>query len=947
MKLIGKLPDRPSPLWRGAQFLAITTIGEYNRIFALGGPAQERYQRVVSSVTGNRLFLEGFNDYGSDYWNGANLRVFRVENGKFRLLRTSTVAASKSDVSTIGPSATSVVTQTASPAFKFKIENFYRLNVGYPVRVRTIDTNDQFSAWTAFDNSATPTVRSDNGADLSNTTTDLGAEPTSGGSLSTPSGLSVSINAENVLEATWTAVADAKGYQVQVLYQDEADHSDENYIDISDDGGEQVRAGDILLMDQTAPKQNANVSWRIWNAATEETYDFPSFDRDVELAGYGSEWVAYSGSPPSGVDATHYLKVVPQASTSDFIINTAIADDVYKAFYRTLLPSRTYRVEIHATGQSGDGTDVTVDWSVHNTTDNSGTFSFPDGVPTVRTSDVTVSSLNTTNGEVQFLRLQNLSHELHIHQMTFYEAGYGSDAVQQDIAAVFPTHPTFMRDHTLIKPGRYRTTPDASMFRDGENAVRKSSVKQHLEVCKASNDLPWLQIEWHHDSQFWQDFVAYMAAPSDSGHPMADLRVAQGQPATWLSEFGRCILEISNETWNTLPEFWNPDTTTDLRDGTEYSRANMTGFWTNWCIEQMRKSPYWPAFRRKVEFYIGAFANSSLEEGILSRCDIKPGTGITSYIGAWEAGTEALDENAAGGTYLSALSVAERDGDTFSYSARYSASIAAGARFVFGYEGGPSYSFPNSITPSTEIVEERIRKSVGMATAHMDAVAYRAVLGWNGENYFNTKFGDRWALISHSHEQAAEYPAFALQRLVWDHTGPATVTELATTQSETFSYDGASYPASAAYMFTSVADPTNRVVMVINRNIEESALETADADYSSDVRGPHEVSVNTGLSNVSGMEYFILKNSADGTFNMRYHNRYPVGQKVNIVTDEGGNETKDGYTADSLCVAFDYSWVSGTAPGNPGTIPIDDSVGALPGGLPPAHCVLLKLTGAV
>jgi hypothetical protein len=135
-----------------------------------------------------------------------------------------------------------------------------------------------------------------------------------------------------------------------------------------------------------------------------------------------------------------------------------------------------------------------------------------------------------------------------------------------------------------------------------------------------------------------------------------------------------------------------------------------------------------------------------------------------------------------------------------------------------------------------------------------------------------------------------------------------------------------------AFRFKSAANKSNQVIVVCNRDIDVSLLETDDPLYSATPSGKHLVTIRTGIASCTGMEYY------GNTGNFREHNRWTPGFRRNP-------STKVLDVVDDLCVAIDYDWTSGTAPSDPFLLEINDDFGAESDGLRAGNCILIKLTG--
>jgi hypothetical protein len=515
---------------------------------------------------------------------------------------------------------------------------------------------------------------------------------------------------------------------------------------------------------------------------------------------------------------------------------------------------------------------------------------------------------------------------------------------------------------------------------------------------------PWIQIEWHIPTSegYWTDFVAYLAAPVSSNHPMALRRQAQGRTDPWIDAFDELILELGNEPWQngSIAAFW---VTTVAFAGT--TEGETYGIHCKAIIDEMKTSPYYSALRAKMKFIGSGWPgfNNAFGLDALAACPDLDGTSAPAYNGGWEKTNIPSTEDSA--TFQRIL-VYESD---FGYWEAFVNDAAELNRFFALYESGPGYQ-----TRFT-IVQEVVNKSRAMGTATLGSFALRAAAGAVYDNFFRIDPGAFWTSHALDGEGGGTFPAYGLLKMVWDAVGPSRVEKLGLTGSVPL--DGDDNELIQAFRFKSIATPSTQVIVVVNRDIDVSLLETEDPLYSATPSGKHLVTVRTGLVSCTGMEYY------GNTGNFREHNRYTPGyrQNLSINFDAGTNEifagdlitgATSGVTArvenvtvssgswgggnaagtlrllrineivnagvikslqndeiitsasgsattnevafstgpqynvvDPLCVVIDYDWTTGTAPSDPFLLEINDDFGAESDGLRAGNCVLIKLTG--
>jgi hypothetical protein len=912
-------------------FLTVTTEKLGNSVIEsrLGQPVIHRRQYLTNSSGTDRAFLPNlsrFINYADGFWNGATAQIYTVTNGVRTRIASATVTATKTNlIENVTPTSSGSAGKVTTTTFQWRVANFMRPSVGYWFRVAAVDGSGgvgTYSSWVQF----TAPASGLGAGTASNTVSALGGSGTSG--LAAPTGVAVAAKAGEpaVAEVTWDAVGSATGYLIQICYQDPAVNVTDQYIDL-DTSGLTIPQGAVVILEKLSLEPSDKIASRVWNDGNTLGGFVPSagfrdsgFSPAAFVSATHSRWISHGGSPPDGVDGEYFWRrtMSGPGEVAEGYFHTGPGGN-----YTILVPNNDYKIRFRMKASSS----VTATFTMGSVTvGGSTTFNL---TTSWQTFTHTFSRSTTQTGTTP-----------HKWSLTV------PSAVTVDIATLDAWNDTldpddwapdekprasagiFLRDHTLIKPGPKTGTIRQFCNRTGQ-VPRGNSLYTLFRRCQLNDMLPWIQIEWHCPPEDWPDLVAYMAAPVGSGHPMATLRANQGQTAPWIDEFSGIILEIGNEAWNTLSEFWQTfdtqfkDQATSLNIGSGPSfGAHVEG-----CIKALETSPYYTAFRAKTILYGSGREGSTNAFGVaaISTAPSLDGTGPAGYNGGWESGQPAPTETG------NSFNVLLRDSNktTVAHWAAYTSGMENLGKFVGAYESGPGYPFPGTTTAAQVVLAEVFYKSRAGGTATLTSFCLRAAAGFRFDNFFRLSSGNLWTSHAVAGEGGGTFPAYGLLKLIWDAVGPCRVEKLNFTTTPT-SKDG--HEMMQAFRFKSVNTPGTSVIVVVNRDIDPSLLEVGDPLYSATPGGRYLMTVRTGIESCTGLQYYA------NAGNFREHNRYPVGFRQNPAT--GAYDV-----ADPLCVEISYDWTTGTPLTNALQITINNTYGAESDGLRAGNCVLIKMTG--
>jgi hypothetical protein len=899
----------------------------------LGQPIMFRRRFYVEAEGTDRVYvgnpdrnLNGSQIYADGFHNGDTADVYIMTNGVRSRIASAEVTATKVNlVANVTPTSSGNAGKVTTTTFQWLVEDYMRPSVGYWFRVAAVDGSGgvgTYSGWVQFTSPASGLGV----GTASNTVSARGGSGTSG--LAAPTSVAVAAKSGEpaVAEVTWNAVGSATGYLIDISYQDPTLNVTDEYLDI-DTSGVTIPEGALVVLTKPVLSPPSAYASRVWKIPLLTTSNYAPLALSYwEPGNTASSWVAYTGGDPAptGIDGEYFHRtVMPSSGTvaRHFFHSANVGN-----FYEVLEPGRTYKVRFVMRASSS----VTATLSVEQvTTGSSTTFNVTTSWQTFehtfsrssRLTDNTPYSWSLTVPSavtVDIAAYETFDNGLEVYDFAPHEKDRASAG-------------SYVRDHTQVKPGA-RTSSMRQLFNRAGQAARGITLHALLNRCKANDMLPWMQIEWHMPPEDWPDLVAYLAAPANSGHPMADLRVAQGQSTPWVDEFDSLILEFGNEAWNTLSGFWDTvnhafkDQATDAVSSGKSYGAHVQG-----CIDAMKGSSYYTALRSKTLFVGGSREATSGQFGIEARsvaADLD-GVGYPGYTGGWETVSTVPDE-----TSDSFVGILRFEADFDAAKAENDRHEAVGM-FFLRYESGPGYQLNGlggtSVTVDQVIEQEVVMKSRAMGTATLGAFAMRAAAGGRFDNFFRLQSGNYWTSHAIPGQGGETFPVYGLLKMVWDAVGPCRVQKLNFTTSVTLKDD---VEMMQAFKFKSVANPGTQVIAVINRDIDPSLLETDDPLYSATPGGKYLMTVRTGVESCTGLQYYA------NAGNFREHNRYPVGFRRNSSTNAFD-------VSDPLCVAITYNWTTGTALTNAVNIQIDDTYGAQSDGLRAGNCVLIKMTGCV
>lgn len=338
-----------------------------------------------------------------------------------------------------------------------------------------------------------------------------------------------------------------------------------------------------------------------------------------------------------------------------------------------------------------------------------------------------------------------------------------------------------LRTHGLVRT-KFRTYDMAQLTNDGganSGTAKGNTLPQLLRAIRKTGMRPWLQIEFHMGPREWLAFVEYMAAPYDPAvdtpvaKPWAYKRYSQGQARPWVGEFDQILLELGNETWNRIFAPWVFGGMIDAATGRTYTAGQAYGLFQEHVIAVMRSSPYWRAARLddKFAFVLGGWGGLPYGREAAEMSPSSRYLTIAAYNGGWDEGEGPPKLNAPSLFNLlsqvnqSAIPVAEQhQRELGDLNARRQTRLHLGT-----YEAGPGYALNGlnnaRITEAQQREQEQVMKSLAAGTATLDSFLARAYRGFDLQNFFGFRAGSHWASHAPWFRGGQAYPSWQLLSL--------------------------------------------------------------------------------------------------------------------------------------------------------------------------------------
>lgn len=770
------------------------TIGGFgNSLFRSGSgfePVIFRNRYTVTQDSPDRIYarpaeISHWDTYREGMLDGAIVRVYRIENRHFKLVRQDAVAQGGFHASGWIPVLPGdQIIPRGHNTYRFRWEAWNRPDVPYYFAVRSIGADGSLSDESNIV-SAVKKKQAGGQGSLSNVTKPFKFKAQKSSSVAAPKALTAESEVDGTLRLQWKAATDDRIVGYAVYRSDTPPELHKGYfLQLEGTGSfaqEPLRAGDMVIAEKKfydASRKRYHTN-RVWGAPKETQLLMPGLVTFFPDESPSKTWSLepHEANSPVEDKGETFLRVALQAGE-----RVSLGGHVYAGTGQTwydVLDTKPYQLDVWLR-QQGEGsvTFKVLDFyargpnaiapKVLQGSDQWQHFAVPFTPPAIQTGNQPGRIVLELEGPGIF----------DVDNFRVYRTDTAFlDYSEQEYTALKTSGMQALRTHGLIKTGR-RTYDLEQLTNPGgvssaAFATKQNTLPQTLKMMQKAGVQPWLQIEPHLSEQEWAGLIEYLAASYQPGQdtpqsrPWAYKRVQQGQTMPWIKAFDRIYIELGNETWNRLFRPWTFEPMVDAVTREPYTAGQVYGLYQEYVISQLKQTPAWreASLDTKVEFVLGGW--SGFRFGIDAAKESPSSQHLTyaAYIGGWDAGDNALPDTAS--SYQKLLRYPAKVERHAAKQAKQVAQLNAesGRTLQIGtYEAGPGYTRNglNNAKVSAEQADaqERVMKSQAAGVATLDAFLAQASQGYRLQNYFTFGAGDYWTSHAPWYRGGQAYPAW-------------------------------------------------------------------------------------------------------------------------------------------------------------------------------------------
>ena len=772
-----------------------TIGGVGNTLFNSGSgfePIIYRNKYSASRNSDNRVYAE---PNSISHWDtlqegaldGADVYIYRIENGRFNMVRKDQIPNGGFHVSGWIPlTKNGEIISPEHSEFKFRWDNYNRAGVDYYFTVKAIDYSGNLSPDSNVYTTKRPAKITDKKIDNksikykpSKLTLDSKAPPA-------PKGLKGKIDQTGNLTLNWDAVdaSDLAGY---IVFRSDYPPNEQKgyYFDLSNVATterDKIKTDDMIIVSKKFYEASRNkvISNRVWGAGSENKIILPGL---INIFSDESDYISWELAQHDQNTIVKnpgetYLKV-KLAFGQKLRIGAYNHSGTAQNWY-SVLKTKPYTVDLWMKKEGQGSAKFLV------------TGYYQKSFPSIHPINFNAHSKweyyksSFTPGSIQKTGIPNeMVLELtgpgtfSIDNLRVYESNTDfGDLSEHDYQELANSGMRALRSHSFIKSGSQ--TYDFEQLSNpagviGGGTQKLNTLPQTLAIMRKAQVDPWLQVALHMAPQEWLGFVEYISAPFDpkvdtpKKKPWAYKRFMQGQSKPWAEEFKTIYFELSNETWNRVFSPWTFNPMTDAISGKKYSAGQVYGMYQEYVMSILRSSPYWKQsnLEEKFKFIIGGWANSTYGRDAVSTSPLSDYFTIAAYNGGWDVGEGPTTTNSASlfnvltQVAQDAIPTADKHADELIQLKKKNSTIKA---HMGTYEAGPGYALNGlnnaKVSKEEAAQQEKVMKSLAAGTATLDSFLARAYRGFTLQNFFTFNEGDYWKSHAQWYNGGQAYPSW-------------------------------------------------------------------------------------------------------------------------------------------------------------------------------------------
>lgn len=721
------------------------------------------------------------------FLDGGSVRVYRIEDGKFRIVRDEPIPEGGFHASGwIGPEGgDGRVIPAGTTRYVWRWDGWNRPDVPYYFAVVSVDKNGNESDKSNVVSGVYPggeTPRPENNVENFKAP----RNPSEQDAPPVPTGVKATLLEDGTLELTWNAVQapDLAGYRIYRSDYAPEDHKG-YYIQLSApaDPSQHIKAGDRVFVSKTfhSFSRSEYCTHRVYGASQNNRVAMPPFvdfypDEDPDKTWVLAEHEA--GTPVESPGDTYIRMTLKNGAKTSFSIYNHAGTN--QNWYE-VLQTQPYKMDVWVRYE-GNG-DATV--TFRHTGQLDGKIEPVTFKPTGRWQKLETTFTPPAVQEGGHPNQMILDFQgdgvFSVDNYRIYRADTEYlDMWPRDYDRLAESGNVSLRTHGPIKTGV--STYSMWQFINPAGAItgvgKGNTLPQELAIMRKAEQDPWLQIEMHMSPDEWRGFVEYMAAPYDPAadspetKPWAAKRHAQGQAVPWVDEFERIYFEISNETWNWLFRPWIFESMTDGVTGETYPRGVVYGKFQEHVRDCLRRSPYWTdELDRKFIFVLGGWSGSSYTREAATGSPSSDYVTIAAYNGGWDEGEGPPQVNDP--SFFNVLAQVNQTAipraDTLAEEIKVINAEREKPITLGVYEAGPGYAMNGlnnaRVTREQAYQQELVMKSLAAGTATLDSFLARAYRGFLIQNFFTFSEGERWSSHAEWYHGGQAYPSWMMLAL--------------------------------------------------------------------------------------------------------------------------------------------------------------------------------------